>query len=130
MSTNGSHYNEEFKADAVKLVLEDGYNMAEAARNLGMAKRTLRDWVKKSQQRFMREQVKEGELEEVKKLREEVRRLRMERDILKKAAAFFAKDRRFIQTTDSRHDYPIAPHLLERQFNPPEANQAWAGDIT
>ncbi len=78
----------------------------------------------------MREQVKEGDLEDVKKLREEVRRLRMERDILKKAAAFFAKDRRFIQTTDSRHDYPIAPHLLERQFNPPEANQAWAGDIT
>ena len=92
MRKNGSSYNKEFKSDAVKLVVEEGYSAAEAARNLGISKRTLRDWIKKSQRDVAsgeREQEKDLEL---KRLQEEVRRLRMEREILKKAAAFFAKE--------------------------------------
>lgn len=52
------------------------------------------------------------------------------RSLMREAQVKVKKNRRFIQTTDSRHGYPIAPHLLERQFNPAQANQVWAGDIT
>lgn len=38
--------------------------------------------------------------------------------------------KRFVNTTDSKHDLPVAENLLNRQFNPPESNQAWASDIT
>lgn len=38
--------------------------------------------------------------------------------------------RRFVHTTDSRHEHPIAPNLLERHFDPKVANEAWAGDVT
>ena len=92
MGKNGSHYNEEFKSDAVKLVVEDQYSTVEAARNLGIPKRTLSEWVKKHQQSLRKKQGQEGEVEEVKRLREEVRQLKMEREILKKAAAFFARE--------------------------------------
>ena len=52
------------------------------------------------------------------------------RSLMKAANVRVKKNRRFIQTTASRHDDPIAPHLLKRQFDPPQANQVWAGDIT
>jgi transposase InsO family protein len=38
--------------------------------------------------------------------------------------------RRFVHTTDSRHEHPIAPNLLDRDFDPKVANEAWAGDVT
>jgi transposase InsO family protein len=38
--------------------------------------------------------------------------------------------RRFVHTTDSRHEHPIAPNLLDRHFDPKTANEAWAGDVT
>lgn len=89
-------YTAEFKLAAVKLITEQGYSVTEAARNLGVTDKILRKW-----KRSLREQ---GELafpgkgnppadqQEIRRLREENQRLRMERDILKKATAFFAKE--------------------------------------
>ena len=92
MSKNKSHYSEEFKADAVKLILEERYKPSEASRNLGVSQKTLRDWVKKKQTSLMKPGAEESQQKELKRLQEENRRLKMEREILKKAAAFFARE--------------------------------------
>lgn len=86
-------YTDEFKREAVALVTEQGYTLAEAARSLGIHANLLRNWRKKfSKDEQGTETMSETEQEELKRLREENRRLRMERDILKKATAFFAKE--------------------------------------
>jgi len=86
-------YTIEFKREAVKLVTDQGYTLAEAARSLGIHANLLRNWRNKfSQEGQGTETMSETEQEELKRLREENRRLRMERDILKKATAFFAKE--------------------------------------
>jgi len=86
-------YTIEFKREAVKLVTDQGYTLAEAARSLGIHANLLRNWRKKfSKDEQGTETMSETEQEELKRLREENRRLRMERDILKKATAFFAKE--------------------------------------
>jgi transposase len=86
-------YTWEFKVSAVKLVNEQGYSVPEAARSLGVDAASVRGWV----QKFGSEQglapSGDGALQaELRRLREENARLLMERDILKKAAAFFAKE--------------------------------------
>ena len=86
-------YTDEFKAEAVKLVSEQGYSLAVAARNLGVSANALRTWKRKIAAAGEDESMTEDELLELARLREEVRRLRMERDILKKATAFFANER-------------------------------------
>jgi transposase len=88
-------FSEEFKQDAVKLVTEQGYRISEAARNLGIDVSVLRRWVKGHETEksdFPGNSRLTPEQEEIKKLREENQRLRMEREILKKAAAFFANE--------------------------------------
>ncbi len=89
-------YTKEFKHDAVRLVTEQGYNQSEAARNLGIDRGMLGRWVKEFQadesEAFRGNGKLTGEQEELRRLREENRRLKMERDILKKATAFFAKE--------------------------------------
>ena len=88
-------YTEEFKREAVKLVTEQGYSLAEAARSLGLHENLIRQWRRKfAQEKQGTEIMSESEREELKRLREENRRLRMERDILKKATAFFASENR------------------------------------
>ena len=84
-------YSQEFKDEAVKLVLESGTAVRQAARELGISEFTLRDWIKKAQptNNKSRELTKD---EEIRRLQAENKRLRMEREILKKATAFFAKD--------------------------------------
>ena len=86
-------HSEEFKREAVKLVFDQEVSVAEAARNLGIHPNLLRSW----KQRFEAEQedtlLTEDERMEIARLRTENRRLRMERDILKKAAAFFANEK-------------------------------------
>ena len=90
------HYTKEFKNDAVNLVLEHGYSANEAARRLGINQTNVSRWVR--EYRHENEPSVQGgatrsELEaEVKRLRKENQRLQMEREILKKAAAFFAKE--------------------------------------
>ena len=81
-------FSEEFKIEAVKLVTEQNYKVAEAARNLGIADNLLRRWKDK-----YAENSDDTENEELKHLRAENKRLRMERDILKKATAFFASEK-------------------------------------
>ena len=87
-------YTAEFKASAVKLALESSQPMSQTARDLGISKDTLYSWV--STARDLAAPVTEtgasGPLyDELKRLRREVVVLREERDILKKAAAYFAK---------------------------------------
>ena len=89
------NFTEEFKAGAVRLVLEEGKSVGAAARDLDLTESSLRNWVE--QARADRGTGKLGvltssERDELGRLRKEVRELRMERDVLKKATAFFAKD--------------------------------------
>lgn len=86
-------YTLEFKAEAVKLVTEQGYSLAEAARNLGIHANLLRTWKQKIEAAAQDESLTEDEQMELARLRKENQRLRMERDILKKATAFFASER-------------------------------------
>ena len=86
-------FTREFKVSAVKLVNEQGYSAAEAARSLGVEPHCVREWVKKYSSEAGLAPTGEGALAaEVRQLRQENARLRMEREILKKAAAFFAKE--------------------------------------
>jgi transposase len=88
-------FSEEFKQDAVKLVTEQGYRISEAARNLDVNASVLRRWIKGRETEKAGFPANNGltpEQEEIKRLREENQRLRMEREILKKAAAFFANE--------------------------------------
>lgn len=86
-------YTREFKLSAVKLVNEQGYSPAEAARSLGVDPNSVRDWVEKLSADAGVAPSGEGALQaELRRLRKENTRLLMERDILKKAAAFFAKE--------------------------------------
>ena len=87
------NYTDEFKAEAVKLVTEQGDSVAVAARNLGVSANSLRNWKQKLETADEDESMTEDERMELARLRKEVRRLRMERDILKKATAFFANER-------------------------------------
>ena len=85
-------YDQAFKLDAARLVVEHGYSYKEAAKRLGAKEWSIREWVKKFK--------KTGELgygkmsagEELVALRKEFRQLQMENEILKKAAAYFAKE--------------------------------------
>lgn len=90
-------YNREFKIEAVKLVTEQGYGISQAAESLGISANSLRTWKKSLEREGDNAFPGNGKLppadEEMRRLQEENRRLRMERDILKKATAFFASDR-------------------------------------
>jgi len=96
MTRKRKRYSKQFKVDAVKLVTEQGYKVSEAARNLGIHHSSLRRWKKQFEtngnQAFPGKGNLNPENEELYRLRKEVKKLRMERDILKKATAFFAKE--------------------------------------
>ena len=86
-------YTDEFKEEAVKLVTEQQYNVAEAARNLDIHHSLLRRWIKAELPAPKPTTCETVQLKaELKQLRRENETLRMEREILKKAAAFFAKE--------------------------------------
>jgi len=89
-------YTREFKVEAVKLVTEQGYSVAEAARSLGVHATLLRSWKQALQANgdhaFPGQGNPAAVEEELRRLRAENKRLLAERDILKKAAAFFAKE--------------------------------------
>ena len=96
MSKKRKSYSKQFKIDAVKLITEQGYKPTEAARNLGINHQMLRRWKteleKKDSDAFPGNEKVVSEQEELIRLRKENAQLRMERDILKKAAVFFAKE--------------------------------------
>lgn len=88
-------FTDEFKAEAVRLVLDEGKTIAAVARDLDLTETAFRKWVE--QARADKGKGKPGALtsaerDELNALRKRVRELGMERDILKKAAAFFAKE--------------------------------------
>lgn len=88
-------YRIEFKEEAAKLVTEHGYSQAEAGRRLGVSHKNINRWVKESKQvKPLKQCVVSAEEEELKRLRKEVNQLRLEREILKKAAAFFAREQK------------------------------------
>ncbi len=92
-----SVFTKEFKEEAVKMVMEGGLNIPEVSRRLSIPKSTLAHWVKKSKEGKLsdssgRQKAVTGEQMELARLKREIVELKMERDILKKAAAYFAKE--------------------------------------
>jgi transposase len=83
-------HSAEFRAEAIRVARESTAPLARTARELGVNENTLRMWVKASRA-DEDPPLPEPERAELQRLRQQVRTLRMERDILKKAAAFFAK---------------------------------------
>ena len=89
-------YSREFKVEAVRLVVERRVSIAQAARDLDVHVNVLRGWVRQHRANpthaFPGVGQQAPDAAEITQLRREVARLKMERDILKKAAAFFAKE--------------------------------------
>ena len=85
-------YSAEFKAEAVRLVTSGERRQAEVARNLGVGSSTISKWCQEVASINKAAPSSGADSEELKRLREEVRRLRLEQEILKKAAAYFAKN--------------------------------------
>ena len=88
-------FTAEFKADAVKLVRSGGRSIAQTARDLDLAETALRGWIRQAEIEAGEGPpgaLTQAEREELVRLRRENKRLLMERDILKKATAFFAKE--------------------------------------
>ena len=86
-------FDDDFTAQAVRLVLDEGKSVGAVARDLDLTETALREWVKRAQadRTNGRTGLTTAEREELAHLRKENRELRTEREILKKAAAFFAK---------------------------------------
>jgi len=92
-----SSYSSQFKQDAVKLAVDSDQSVAKTARDLGVNANTLYTWITKYHQAEFPTNNGSGEkhpYDELKRLRRENAQLKEERDILKKAAAYFAKNSR------------------------------------
>jgi transposase len=89
-------FTDEFKASAVRLVLDEGKSVAAVARDLDLTETALREWVHRARadRTHGRTGLTTAEREELARLRKENRILQEEREILKKATAFFAKHQR------------------------------------
>ena len=88
---SGKRYTEEFKIEAVKQVTERGYSVAEVADRLGITSKSLYSWIKRYGKDSERYQIEKSQYDEIRRLQAELKRVTEERDILKKAAAYFAK---------------------------------------
>jgi transposase-like protein len=84
-------FSPEFKDEALRMVNHSDDSLTKIARDLGLSRATLRNWVTKAAQPLARDALTETERAELARLRRENRQLQMERDILKKATAFFAR---------------------------------------
>ena len=87
-------YSKEFQLQAAKLVTEQGYSYDKAAERLGTTGFSIRNWVKKFQQtgELPSKAESQPKIDEIRQLRKELAQLKMENEILKKAAAYFAKE--------------------------------------
>jgi len=86
-------HSDEFRRNAISMVEDQDYTTAQAARELGINQNLLRTWRKKYGKEAEPSGLSESDQEELDRLRKENGRLRMERDILKKATAFFANEK-------------------------------------
>ena len=86
-------FTDEFKRDAVALVIDEGRKVIDVARSLGVGEGTLGNWVRQARiDRGERAGLTTSEKTELAELRKENARLRMERDLLKRATAFWVKE--------------------------------------
>lgn len=93
MPRSRSPYPAEFKADAVRLYLESGRSLKAVSADLGVSLESLRSWVNQAKiDAGDKPGLTSEEREELRRLRKENRTLRMERDLLKKATAYFARE--------------------------------------
>ncbi len=88
------HYSEEFKREAVRLVTKEGYSKTAAAKAVGVCHQTIGAWLDRYADAQPAQRVYASQADELEQLRAENRKLRMERDLLKEAAAFFAREDR------------------------------------
>ena len=113
-------YDAAFKEGAIRLVTEEGRPMREVAEELGVCTDTIRNWLKASG-------IQPKETERQNRLERRQRDLEAENRALHiQSAHKFAYKR----TTNSRHSHPVAPNLLNRNFQVSKPNTVWVGDIT
>ena len=88
---SNKRYPEEFKIEAVRQITDKGYPVAEVASRLGVSQHSLYKWIKEQQAPAGQRREQLSQTEELRRLKAELKRVTEERDILKKAAAYFAK---------------------------------------
>ena len=88
---NAQRYPEEFRIEAVKQILEHGHSVANVSHRLGVSTRSLYKWIKLQQIPAAQRLEQSSQSEEMRRLKAELKRVTEERDILKKAAAYFAR---------------------------------------
>jgi len=91
---SGKRYTEEFKIEAVRQVVDRGYSVSSVARRLGMTTKSLYAWIDRFGNPDSQPNQVTTQQQEIRKLKAELKRVTDERDILKKAAAYFAKESR------------------------------------
>ena len=91
---SGKRYPEEFKIEAVQQVTERGHAVADVAARIGVSVFSLYDWIKRYSVPEAERIEQQGQNAEIRRLKAELKRVTEERDILKKAAAYFAKESR------------------------------------
>jgi transposase len=84
-------YPEEFKTEAVKQITEPGHKVADVSARLGVSQHSLYQWIKAYRAPASERQAQGSQTDELRRLKAELKRVTEERDILKKAAAYFAK---------------------------------------
>lgn len=89
---SGKRYTEEFKVEAVKQITDRGYSVRDVAERLGVTDKSLYVWLKRYGNDSEQYQVEKNQQGEFRRLQKELKRVTEERDILKKAAAYFAKE--------------------------------------
>ena len=89
---SAKRYPEEFKIEAVKMVTEKGHSIADVAKRLGTTPDSLYAWIKRYGPNSPVYLQQKSEQDEINRLRKELTRVTQERDLLKKAAAYFAKE--------------------------------------
>ncbi|WHY86804.1 IS3 family transposase [Neobacillus novalis] len=130
----GKQYDEAFKIETVKYISENNKPVAQVASEVGVSVNTVHGWVKKygQQPEVKAVQTFSSEVAELRALQKEIRDLKEENEILKKAMHYFAKSPRQ-NMSSSKNTAPNtgwSENILDRQFKASKPNQLWVTDIT
>ncbi|SKA50709.1 transposase [Enterovibrio nigricans DSM 22720] len=90
VAMSGKRYPEEFKIQAVQQVTKQGHTLSSVAERLGVSYKSLCDWVKKYDKPEKQRKQEDDQSAEIRQLRADLKRVTMERDVLKEAAVYFA----------------------------------------